>query len=457
MKLRTLIFWPHLIAGVVAGVVILIMSLTGVLLTYERQLIKWSDSHLRSTPPQEGASRLPVETLLETFKREHPGVEPTAITVGSAPDAAVTLAVPERTLYVDAYTGHVLGEGSRGVRQVMSDLRAWHRWLAVSGEGRPAARAITGWSNLLFLFIVVSGAYLWLPKKWSWQHLRPITLFRGGLRGKARDFNWHNAIGMWSAVPLFIVVLSAVPISFRWASDLVYVAVGEDPPPAAGRGGGREGGAAGARAGRAGRGGEPRDEGRQVEGRQAEGRRDGAAGGEQAERRGAAGRAEGQQAEGRGGRGRAARAAEPQAVASFAGLNGLWTRAEQQVPKWRTINLRIPGSDRAPIVFAIDEGDGGQPHLRSTLTLNRQSGDVVSYESFASLTLGRRIRNVMRFAHTGEVLGIPGQTIAGLVSAGGVVLVWTGIALALRRLIAWTKRRRTAQAVGSAARESTAA
>ena len=47
----------------------------------------------------------------------------------------------------------------------------------------------------------------------------------------------------------------------------------------------------------------------------------------------------------------------------------------------------------------------------------------------------------MRFAHTGEVLGIPGQTIAGLVSAGGAVLVWTGMALAWRRLRSWRKRR----------------
>ena len=47
----------------------------------------------------------------------------------------------------------------------------------------------------------------------------------------------------------------------------------------------------------------------------------------------------------------------------------------------------------------------------------------------------------MRFAHTGEVLGIPGQTIAGAVSAGGAVLVWTGLALAWRRLRAWLKRR----------------
>jgi uncharacterized iron-regulated membrane protein len=142
-----------------------------------------------------------------------------------------------------------------------------------------------------------------------------------------------------------------------------------------------------------------------------------------------------------GGAGGRREGGEPEA-ASIDGLNALWTRAEQQVPGWRTINLRVPASDRAPVVFAIDKGDGGQPQHRSTLTLARQTGEVVTFEDFSSLTLGRRIRNVMRFAHTGEVLGIPGQTIAGLVSAGGVVLVWTGIALTLRRFNAWRARQR---------------
>ena len=59
----------------------------------------------------------------------------------------------------------------------------------------------------------------------------------------------------------------------------------------------------------------------------------------------------------------------------------------------------------------------------------------------------------MRFAHTGEVLGLAGQTVAGLVSAGGVVLVWTGIALALRRFLAWIKRRRSQELRASLARQ----
>ncbi len=393
MTIRSLIFWPHLLAGISAGIVIVIMSVTGVLLTYERQLIAWSDSHLRSVPPTPDAPRLPVETLLERFRRAHPGLEPSAVTLAAAPDATVVLAVPQRTLHLDAYSGQLLGDGAQGVRQVMSRLRAWHRWLAVEGEGRPVARAITGWSNVLFLFVVVSGAYLWLPRVWRWSNVRSVAFFRGRLAGKARDFNWHNVIGVWSAIPLFIVVISAVPISFPWGNALVYRAVGEEVP--AGGRGGREGGAGG----RQGGGGGP--------------------------------------------------AAPP-----TSGLNALWARAEQHVPGWRTINMRLPSSNAAPVVFAIDRGDGGQPHLRSTLTLERATGRVMSDETFSTLTLGRRIRNTMRFAHTGEVLGIPGQTVAGLVTFGSLVLAWTGTALTFRRFRAWMRRRSSGKVV---ARDATAA
>ena len=227
MSIRSLIFWPHLVAGVLAGAVILMMSATGVLLTYERQIIAWSDSHLRSVPPSADAQHLPVEALLEAAHRQNPASGATGITLGSAPDATAVVATGDGTVHLDAYSGQVLGTGATGVRQFMSRMRAWHRWFAVEGEGRTVARAITGWSNLLFLFIVISGAYLWLPRRWSWKQVRNITLFSGRLRGKARDFNWHNVIGVWSVVPLFIVVLTAVPISFPWANALVYRAVGE--------------------------------------------------------------------------------------------------------------------------------------------------------------------------------------------------------------------------------------
>ena len=112
----------------------------------------------------------------------------------------------------------------------------------------------------------------------------------------------------------------------------------------------------------------------------------------------------------------------------------MWARAESQVEGWKSIAVRLPASAGAPVVFTINRGEAGQPQKRATLTLDGSTGEVTRWEPFSSLTPGRRLRSILRFAHTGEVLGLAGQTIAGLVSAGGAVLVYTGISLAVRRL-----------------------
>jgi uncharacterized iron-regulated membrane protein len=73
---------------------------------------------------------------------------------------------------------------------------------------------------------------LWWPRSWSVNTLRTVTLFRGGLEGKARDFNWHNTIGFWTCLPLIVIVACSVVMSYDWANHLVY-RLGGSPPPSA--------------------------------------------------------------------------------------------------------------------------------------------------------------------------------------------------------------------------------
>ena len=121
------------------------------------------------------------------------------------------------------------------------------------------------------------------------------------------------------------------------------------------------------------------------------------------------------------------------------------------MPSWRAISTRFAGPPQAPFAITIDEGYGGQPQKRGTLTVDRATGAVASWETFDALSPGRRARSWLRFAHTGEYYGLTGQTIAGLVSAGGAVLVYTGLALAWRRWWAWLRRRSRARAIDAAA------
>jgi uncharacterized iron-regulated membrane protein len=88
---------------------------------------------------------------------------------------------------------------------------------------------------------------------------------------------------------------------------------------------------------------------------------------------------------------------------------------------------------------------------RSTLTVNGVTGAETSWEPYAQASRGQKLRGWMRFAHTGELGGRLGELAAGLASAGGAFLVWTGISLraaAIRRLV---RRRRSAETIKAAA------
>ena len=162
MKLRTLLFWSHLVAGVVAGTVILIMSVTGTLLTFQQSVLRFIERSDRVVAlAAQGTPRLEVETLLERVKRASPGVQPTTVTIESDPSAAVMIAVgAQGNLFVNPYTGEVLGNGSPRARAFYRSVTNWHRWLAAEGETRATARAVTGACNAAFLVLAVSGLFL---------------------------------------------------------------------------------------------------------------------------------------------------------------------------------------------------------------------------------------------------------------------------------------------------------
>jgi len=130
---------------------------------------------------------------------------------------------------------------------------------------------------------------------------------------------------------------------------------------------------------------------------------------------------------------------------NLSGLNVLWDKAAGPVAEWRSVTMRLPTSGEAPVTFVVDQGYAGQPQKRLTVSYDRRTTEIKSSEAYSDLNTGRRVRTWLRFVHTGEFYGLPGQTIAGIASGGGAVLAYTGIALSLRRWAAWRARRARAR------------
>ncbi len=232
MKLfRECVFWLHLACGVAGGIVIFTMCVTGALLSFERQMIEFSERDARYTSADEKADRLMPQQIIDKVKKQRPEAKPSSMAITSEPNAAWEVNLgPEGRLFLDPFTGGVLGESNKGVRSTLSEIRNWHRYIALSGDQRPIGKAVTGASNLLFLFLAVSGIYIWFPRNLSWKTVKPVIWFRRGARGKARNFNWHNTIGFWTSIFLIVFTLTATIISYQWASNLLYTLTGSEVP-----------------------------------------------------------------------------------------------------------------------------------------------------------------------------------------------------------------------------------
>lgn len=228
---RSILFWLHLVSGVIGGIVIFIMCVTGALLSFEKNIIEFAERDMRFVAPPENAQKLPAAEIIAKVIAAKPLAKPSAVSIQNKPNAAWQVALGrEAQVFVNPYSGEITGEGAKNVRGFFHTTTDLHRWIALSGDNRAVGKAITGACNLMFLVLAITGIYIWFPRRFSWKHFKAALTFRWKVTGRARDFNWHTVIGFWSSLVLIILTVTASFISYQWAGNLVYTLTGNEIP-----------------------------------------------------------------------------------------------------------------------------------------------------------------------------------------------------------------------------------
>ena len=229
---RKIIFWSHLIGGLIIGVFVGLLCLTGAILAFELQIVDFAERDSRAQPPAPTAELLSPQTLLTKAGQE------TAATVQYAewfsdPAMPARLVTKNRSVaLLNPYTGESLGSGAVSLRAFMRWMTELHTDLT-SG---PVGTWLISISNAAFAFIILSGLWLWWPRQWRWKALRNSVAIRFDVKGKARDWNWHNALGFWFLLPLLFICLTGIDMSFRpvdqwWRSFGGSQVMGPAQPP----------------------------------------------------------------------------------------------------------------------------------------------------------------------------------------------------------------------------------
>jgi len=130
------------------------------------------------------------------------------------------------TAWIDPPTAKVLDTGEPGAEAIQF-LHRLHGSLLIPEVGRK----VVGWLGWAMFISSATGLWLWWPRHGS---------FLSGLRwrrGPSKLFNLHHMVGFWICIPLAVLSLTGVYISFPQTSRALF---GIAPPPApAGGGGGR--------------------------------------------------------------------------------------------------------------------------------------------------------------------------------------------------------------------------
>jgi uncharacterized iron-regulated membrane protein len=372
MQIRRAVFWIHLASGCLTGVAILFLSATGCILVYEKQAIAWQERGYCSAPPPADTSPLPLDRLL-AIATATTGKQPSAAIMRADANAPVEIDFGhEQRVFLNRYTGAVLGSGAVRTRAFFDAVTGLHRWFGVSPENRPASRAVQGTVDLTLLLMIISGGFLWLPGSLRWQRLRAASFFRSGLAGRAREWNRHCVLGLWLAFPIAVITITGAMMAFGWATNLLYLATGSPLP-------------------------EPAH---------------------------AAAIA----------RHRSRQNAEPKQPTSFVDMQQIVDNAERQAAGWRLLRIAMPDHEDRSITVSIDFLDSGRPDQTVELVVDRRTGAILKSNTFSSHSLGSKLRLFIRSIHTGSAGGLAGQTAAGITGLGCCWLVWTGLSMSLRRL-----------------------
>lgn len=231
----------HLWAGLISGLVLVVVCFTGTVYVYNTEIRESAAKHLYEVSEQMGEVKPGLNTILEGARKQ---IEGDFISVSIPFEANRSLQINVKkegdqsrsgtTYFINPYSGEVLGSNAEPTwaDNLMKDMFSLHRWLMLDrvekplfGElpNRTLGSYITGTATILFTIGVITGLIIWFPKR--------LKNWKQGL--KIKSGNWkrlnhdlHNSLAFYSIIILFLMGVTGPFWSFPWYKEALQKSLG---------------------------------------------------------------------------------------------------------------------------------------------------------------------------------------------------------------------------------------
>jgi|SRR5690554_3192912 len=220
----------HLWIGLIAGIFVFVICLSGTIYVYNTEIRELASSHLHKVSPE--STKIDIEKLSEIVRIES-DAKVTGFTIPSSQSKSYQINTRKEgdnsrggiTYYINPYTGKILGNSKEEskVATFMGSMFSLHRWLLLDKIETPIigdlpnqklGSYISGAMTILFTIGLLTGMVIWFPRK--------IKRWKRGLTIKFNS-NWkrinhdiHNSLSLYAFIFLLLMGITGPQWSFEW-------------------------------------------------------------------------------------------------------------------------------------------------------------------------------------------------------------------------------------------------
>ncbi|MBD2040612.1 PepSY-associated TM helix domain-containing protein [Microcoleus sp. FACHB-672] len=226
MKLRQLALSVHRYLGILVGLILVLIGLTGSFLVFHKEINEFLNPHLSHVIPQ--GERISVQSVVDTVRSAYPDLTLSFIDLPKKIDSVYKVAMTSKNdellyFYLNPYTGNILGSQQWG-RTLTTFIYDLHYKLLAGETGMK----VVGICGILLLLLSITGIILW-P---GWKKLISGFKIRWNSPSRLINYDLHKVGGIFSAIFLIIIAFTGTAIIFYTEfENTVYSITQTSHPP----------------------------------------------------------------------------------------------------------------------------------------------------------------------------------------------------------------------------------
>lgn len=217
----------HLWLGLASGFIVFIVAITGCIFVFHDE-IRDLTQDWRKITPQDQNFVLP-SILQQKVKERYPGADVSMVVYQNSERPAHIFTIVDGTpynIYFNPYSGQLLHMQNLN-RDFFLIVEEIHMYLLLPEK---IGRQVVGVSTIIFVFLIMSGLFLWWPKKKK--NLPKNLRIRWNARWRRVNYDWHKVTGTYISLLALVIALAGLGFSYEWMHEAFYVFgnLGKDYP-----------------------------------------------------------------------------------------------------------------------------------------------------------------------------------------------------------------------------------